>query len=76
MASSAAASESPSAITLPRSGVTLRSGSMDESRSIARSVNPLKTDITATIAIVATATPAIEIIEMTLTAVWLLRAKR
>lgn len=72
----AAAMESDAAITLPERGVTLMSGSMAERRSAARSVKPLNTDSTHVMAIAATAMPAIEIIEMTLTAVWLLRANR
>ena len=68
--------ESDAAITLPERGVTFMSGSMAESLSEARSVKPLNTESTHTMAIAATAIPAIEIIEMTLTAVWLFLANR
>ena len=65
-----AASESADAITLPSTGVILNCGSLFDIRPSAMSLKPLNTDSTHTIAAVATATPAIDTIDMILTALW------
>ena len=52
------ATESALAIVLPFTASTLRSGAMEDICLRAKSVNPLNTDSTHTIAIVARVTPA------------------
>lgn len=52
----------------PLTGETLIGGSMSDVRDMAKSLKPLNTDNTQTVAIVATATPARDIKEITLTA--------
>ena len=62
---------SAASITLPLAGVTLRSASMRDNCLSDNRPNPLNTDSTTTIAAVATATPVIDMADMTLTALCL-----
>lgn len=64
----ARANESAPANTLPPTGFSNKSGSIRDMCSSESRLKPLNTDNTTTIAIVATATPAIDTAEMTLTA--------
>ena len=72
----ARARESAPRKALPSTGVTFSSGSMALRCAAARSLKPLKTERTMTMAAVATATPPIEMRVMTLTALWDLGARR
>ncbi len=69
-------SESASAMAFPRTGSMRRSGDSCDIFSDARSVNPLNTESTHTMAIDARATPVTEMREMTLTALWVFLEKR